>query len=113
MTRSAWRRRAKVIGLLLCLMLLGVRLYLGFRPPSKTLSWSFHIPVWLLVVGVALPIGILLWLWPDRRTKAGFCKTCKYDLTGNVSGVCPECGTAISLRVNQDQARTEVESRNG
>ena len=23
------------------------------------------------------------------------CRTCSYDLTGNVSGVCPECGTKI------------------
>ncbi len=27
-----------------------------------------------------------------RRTK-GLCLVCAYDLTGNVSGVCPECGT--------------------
>jgi hypothetical protein len=24
-----------------------------------------------------------------------YCDTCGYDLTGNVSGVCPECGTAV------------------
>lgn len=24
---------------------------------------------------------------------SGFCQNCGYDLTGNVSGVCPECGT--------------------
>ena len=27
----------------------------------------------------------------DRRD-AGRCTRCGYDLTGNVSGVCPECG---------------------
>ena len=27
----------------------------------------------------------------DRRRK-GLCLSCGYDLTGNVSGVCPECG---------------------
>ena len=29
-----------------------------------------------------------------RRTRLGACRKCGYDLTGNVSGVCPECGTA-------------------
>ena len=29
----------------------------------------------------------------DGRRKGG-CPTCGYDLTGNVSGVCPECGAA-------------------
>ena len=40
---------------------------------------------------VGFPTAIM-W-WRDRRPKAGFCKVCKYDLTGNVSGTCPECGT--------------------
>lgn len=25
----------------------------------------------------------------------GYCARCRYNLTGNTSGVCPECGTAI------------------
>jgi hypothetical protein len=27
------------------------------------------------------------------RTERGLCPRCGYDLTGNVSGTCPECGT--------------------
>ena len=27
------------------------------------------------------------------------CRKCSYDLTGNVSGVCPECGSPIALEV--------------
>ena len=151
MTRSVGRKRLKVIGLLLCLMMLALwvfsvmfvssyvaprgqwaigivmgrisfkadsqlnipgwtcRLlyphwkvvlperqwtvaehYLAFGLRDKYLS-RLQIPAWLLVVAVGIPTGIL-W-WRDRRPKAGFCKTCKYDLTGNVSGTCPECGT--------------------
>ena len=30
----------------------------------------------------------------QRRAK-GFCATCGYDLKGNVSGVCPECGAPV------------------
>jgi len=30
-----------------------------------------------------------------RRRKKGLCLKCGYNLTGNVSGVCPECGKRI------------------
>jgi hypothetical protein len=51
-------------------------------------------PVWLLFLVVALPTG-LLW-WRDRRPIApGHCRKCGYNLTGNVGGVCPECGERI------------------
>lgn len=30
-----------------------------------------------------------------RRSKRGQCLNCGYDLTGNTSGVCPECGKMI------------------
>ena len=29
------------------------------------------------------------------RDRPGLCRNCQYDLTGNVSGVCPECGSKI------------------
>jgi hypothetical protein len=32
---------------------------------------------------------------PGVRRKMGLCAHCGYNLTGNVSGVCPECGGAI------------------
>ena len=32
-----------------------------------------------------------------RRRRRGLCSTCGYDLTGNVSGTCPECGTEVNL----------------
>jgi predicted amidophosphoribosyltransferase len=31
-----------------------------------------------------------------RHRRIGHCLRCNYDLTGNVSGVCPECGTPIT-----------------
>ena len=30
-----------------------------------------------------------------QRYRHGHCQKCGYDLTGNESGVCPECGMAI------------------
>lgn len=38
---------------------------------------------------VGLPEKLRVWRW--RRL--GLCEGCGYDLTANVSGVCPECGT--------------------
>ena len=31
-----------------------------------------------------------------RRARGVLCLSCGYNLTGNVSGVCPECGAAIA-----------------
>lgn len=33
-----------------------------------------------------------------RRRRMGLCIKCGYDLTGNVSGVCPECGEQVDRR---------------
>jgi hypothetical protein len=51
---------------------------------------SVFIPLWCLAVVVAIPTAFL-W-WRDRRIPRGRCQHCGYDLTGNVSGRCPECG---------------------
>jgi hypothetical protein len=55
------------------------------------------------VVAAALTLAGLWWwerpaalrvrLRADRR-RLGLCVSCRYDLRGNVSGICPECGTA-------------------
>lgn len=36
--------------------------------------------------------------WPGFRetAKPNTCPHCRYDLTGNISGVCPECGTSLT-----------------
>lgn len=67
--------------------------YLGFCLPSMDDWGNPRIPGWLPIATVGLPTAVL-W-WRDRRPKGGFCMTCKYDLTENVSGTCPECGTAV------------------
>lgn len=50
------------------------------------------IPIWMLLAALALPTA-LLWHTDRRRPiPSGQCRKCGYDLTGNVSGRCPECG---------------------
>ena len=46
-------------------------------------------PAWLLSITIALPTALLFRL--DRRLLPGHCPG-GYDLRGNVSGTCPECG---------------------
>ncbi len=49
------------------------------------------LPPWIPLTTFALPIGLMMWL--DRRRRLpDHCKKCGYNLTGNVSGICPECG---------------------
>jgi len=33
-----------------------------------------------------------------RRIEAACCGVCGYDLIGNVSGVCPECGKRVTCK---------------
>jgi hypothetical protein len=55
-----------------------------------------------LAAFAALPCGWILILLARvlthyfGRSRAGECRRCRYNLTSNVSGVCPECGTAIA-----------------
>ncbi len=54
--------------------------------------WGIVIPYWMLILS---SVVATTWLWwSDRRPKAG-CTNCNYNLTGNVSGVCPECGRSV------------------
>ena len=56
-------------------------------------SPRIEVPLFSGVVLVGLPTAYL-W-WRDRRPPRGHCQVCGYDLTGNVSGVCPECGEKV------------------
>ena len=49
------------------------------------------------VVLLAYPIFALIRgpLRRHRRRKKGLCVACGYNLAGNESGVCPECGEAV------------------
>jgi hypothetical protein len=64
-----------------------------------------HYPLWVEGPAVGLVSGGIMWLahrvhasraatylWAELDAA---CLSCGYDLTGNTSGVCPECGTAI------------------
>jgi hypothetical protein len=55
------------------------------------------IPFWAVAL-LAFTVSVWTWLAYRRRRdrdRPGHCNACGYDLKGNVSGVCPECGAAI------------------
>ena len=55
------------------------------------------VPHWFLTLIFALLPALWLFKWNKRR-KLGLnaCHSCGYDLTGNESGVCPECGVGTA-----------------
>jgi hypothetical protein len=77
----------------------GFPVYKLRNPPgaSGVLHLQVHdgaavLPYWLLLLPIALPTAVLWWR-DRRRFPAGHCAKCGYNLTGNVSGRCPECGS--------------------
>jgi hypothetical protein len=68
------------------------------RPVVEVREFRAHvrIPLWILLALIALPTAGL-WYIDRRRCPPGFCRHCGYNLTGNVSGRCPECGTPTTV----------------
>ena len=54
------------------------------------------IPLWIPIGITALLTVILFYRDRRRCIPPGHCRKCGYDLTGNMSGVCPECGEPAS-----------------
>ena len=78
---------AKWIGVVVCLLIPCLAIW----PSSPMLVVS---PWHMLGLAVALILTVTMRAL-DRRARRpppGHCRRCGYDLTGNVSGRCPECG---------------------
>ncbi len=64
--------------------------------------WRCHkvyCPFWIPTVVFALYPCLAFLRGPVcrwRRRKRNFCVLCGYNLTGNTSGVCPECGASVA-----------------
>ena len=70
------------------------------RVIRSPLGWRIIVPLWTLMLLVAV-VSCIIWRMVPRRAVPGHCRKCGYDLTGNVSGKCPECGTEISSSENK------------
>lgn len=77
------------------------RRFIGITVPHGAVSggdadwWPWACPYWLLVLVAGFMPVARFWIYRRRRAIVGHCVGCGYNLTGNVSGVCPECGKAI------------------
>lgn len=64
------------------------------RPSNlQAIGTEVCLPLWIPFLLTAVPTGFLC--YRDRRIPPGHCQSCGYDLTGNVSRVCPECGNKV------------------
>lgn len=58
------------------------------------MAWEVFVPLWMpLALSVAATVR-------SRRLEqrlAGGCPICRYDLAGNTTGVCPECGAPAAV----------------
>ena len=72
-------------------------------PGMRLVIHAVCLPLWFLMIlfstypAIAFVRGPLRQYRRHRRRKCGLCIQCSYDLTGNVTGICPECGKEISL----------------
>jgi hypothetical protein len=95
--------RSRVFGLVL-----GEAILIGAAGVVLLLVW----PLWVGYDVTPPPIEALLYAWPvpvgmialvfvpsataSSRVGRTRCPSCDYDLTGNISGTCPECGREIT-----------------
>jgi len=65
-----------------------------YKVQGGSRSLTIIIPLWIPVLATLIPTALL---WYRDRPPPGHCRKCGYDLTGNESGVCPECGTELTM----------------
>lgn len=73
--------------------------------------WAFLVAF----VGWGAEILVLFWKEPtliaQRRALHGQCEHCGYNLKGNISGTCPECGNRIEQRGDRKSHTSDTDLR--
>ncbi len=72
--------------------------------PGLVGNWLFYFASSLLLLEIVYRIAMTLW---SRITAPppGHCRTCGYNLTANVIGMCPECGQPVPQAESKLKAR--------
>jgi hypothetical protein len=69
------------------------RFWFTYPEVTYKVAWVAYLPLWM---PAAVFAALMLWMIPWRRRRPPHhCKRCGYDLTGNISGLCPECGASV------------------
>jgi hypothetical protein len=71
---------------------------------ARRVQSHFDLPLWSPFFLAAIATGLIFWC-DRRRLPSHCCQGCGYNLTGNTSGVCPECGQKAE---REDSSTTEV-----
>ncbi len=66
---------------------------LRFALVGRMRAGGFTLPLFYPFLAVAVPT-LLVWRYWPAAPKPGHCR-CGYNLKGNTSGVCPECGIEV------------------
>ncbi len=106
-----------LVGLALSVLIAAVLILAFVRSPRQSPS-LMQILLLPALLSVAFSTA-LLWLRTHqrtasiRRTRRGQCPKCEYDLAGNTTGICPECGspTPTELRHKPINANHSPEQR--
>ena len=72
----------------------GVAFHMVHSHGGALAIWGGLLGLYAGAFGIFARLGWKRWKY-QTPAAPGRCTECWYDLTGNVSGVCPECGTAI------------------
>jgi hypothetical protein len=84
----------------------GAIVWIGSNPtPQNTLRVDVTYIPYALIVAASGSLALLSRRLTRRRTRPGCCARCGYELTGNRSGVCPECGTPTGARAGSAAPR--------
>ena len=67
----------------------------GFGFTNTRFVLWMSVPDWFIAT-ITLMLPAYWIIRRVRRHQPGFCTVCSYNLHGNTSGVCPECGMAIA-----------------
>jgi hypothetical protein len=102
----------KCFTLAVCLLTLAAAIVWNFFPSA---GWVTNLAYEVLsrfaenvcLVALLLLVTALGWVFPRvirSRFPPGHCQTCGYNLTGNTSGRCPECGQPLDGTSNHVQS---------
>jgi len=97
--RKDLARVAKIMFVVLCPLAVALVLLDPPTPSGQRVPNPYPQGFWLLAAFVPAFCLTSLFLWRylpnESERQSTTCLLCGYDLTGNVSGVCPECGMRI------------------